>query len=244
VHIAIVGPGRLGRSLVPLLEGAGHAVTLVGRGARLPRTEVAWLTVPDRAIAEVARSLPAEPIALHASGATGLDVFAGRPRSGSLHPLMTFPGPEIAIPDLRGVPAAVAGDPAALEVATHLARSLGLTPFAVPGDRRLYHAAAVLAGNGATLLLAQACRALAAAGVPRDRCADLLLPLARRSLEGAAPDPARALTGPIARREHEVIDAQVRALRCAGLEDLAALHAQLAQLAEALLAERDPGSLE
>jgi predicted short-subunit dehydrogenase-like oxidoreductase (DUF2520 family) len=235
VRIAIVGPGRLGRTLAVLLARAGHDVALVGRAAPLPDVDAVWLTVPDLAIAEVASDLPPGPIALHASGATGLEVFGGRPRSGSLHPLMTFPGPDLAIPDLRGVPAAVAGDAEAIATATALAGSLEMSPFEVPGDRRLYHAAAVLAGNGATILLAHACRALETAGVPADRCVDVLLPLALRSIAGASPEPARALTGPIARGEHPVIEAHLRALREAGLDDAAELHAAIARAGEAAL---------
>lgn len=238
MDIAIVGLGRLGRSLIPPLERAGHRVVQIGRDTPIPTTAVVWLTVPDLAIAQVAAQVPAAAIVLHASGATGLDVFGDRPRAGSLHPLMTFPGPELSTPDLTGVPAAIAGDPPALEAARAIARSLGMDPFIVPGDRRLYHAAAVLAGNGATILLAEASRVLAAAGVDPDRCTALLRPLALRSLEAAGTDPARALTGPIARGEQAVIDEQVSALRAAGLDDLASLHAELARLAAALRPDR------
>jgi predicted short-subunit dehydrogenase-like oxidoreductase (DUF2520 family) len=239
MRVAIVGPGRLGRTLAALLPRAGVDAVLVGRGQELPACDVVWLTVPESALGAVAAGLPAEPVALHASGATDLAVFAGRPGSGSLHPLMTFPGPEVAIPDLAGVPAAIAGDPRALAAAVALGRALGLAVFEVPGDRRLYHAAAVLAGNGATALLALACDALEAAGVPRHRCADALIPLARASLANATPDPARALTGPVARGERAVLDGHLAALREAGLDDVAALHTAVSAACAAAL-RRDP----
>ena len=73
---------------------------------------------------------------------TPLSTRTHRP-AGSLHPLQSFPGPEVAGPPGRGVPAAVAGDPEAVSAATQIALDLGMRPFEVPGDRRLYHLAAV-----------------------------------------------------------------------------------------------------
>lgn len=231
MHIVILGPGRLGRSLGELLPATGHECTLVGRGGAIPTCDVIWITVPDLALSSVAVGLPPGPVALHASGATDLSVFGDREGVGSLHPLMTFPGPEHELPTLRGVPAAIAGDPRGLETARALAADLGLAPIEVQGDRRLYHAAAVLAGNGATVLLGEACRALQAAGVPAERCAALLAPLVRRSIDHAVPSPIQALTGPIARGEDSVIAAHVQALRDAGLPDVADLHDTLARTA-------------
>lgn len=231
MHIAILGAGRLGRSLRELLPLTGHECTLVGRGGSIPTCDVIWLTVPDLALSTVTANLPPAPVALHASGATDLSVFGDRAGVGSLHPLMTFPGPEHGLPNLSGVPAAIAGDPGGLEVARALAIDLGLDAFEVPGDRRLYHAAAVLAGNGATVLLGEACRALHAAGVPVERCAALLAPLVQRSIDHAVPSPIHALTGPIARGEDQVISAHVQALRESGLSDVAELHDMLARTA-------------
>ena len=233
MKVGILGRGRLGRSLEVLLTRAGHTVSMAGRG-ELPEGDVWLLTVPDDALAALCPTLPAAPILLHCSGATDLSVFAGRARSGSLHPLMTFPGPEVSLPDLRGVPAAVAGDEPAAQVATQLAADLGLDPVPVPGDRRLYHASAVLAGNFATVLLDLGAEVLAAAGVPRDRAAGVLLPLALESLRNAAPSPARALTGPVARGDHAVIAGHLDALDAHHLDNAARAYRVLLERALAL----------
>ncbi|TVQ90980.1 MAG: DUF2520 domain-containing protein [Deltaproteobacteria bacterium] len=238
MQITIVGPGRLGRTIAPLIRARGWSASLIGRGDPVPSCDVIWLTIPDLALAEVIPSMPRDPVLLHASGATGLEVFCGRPRSGSLHPLMTFPGPEVATPELQGVPAAIAGDPDAKGAARALASHLGLNPIDVPGDRRLYHAAAVIAGNGATILLSQACQLLSAAGVPADRAADTLIPLMLRSVRNATPDPIRALTGPMARGEQQVIEDHVTSMEAAGLHDIAKLHRALAEAAERALRHR------
>lgn len=216
--LVVVGPGRLGQSVAQILEARGHTVLLVGRHTAVPAAPLTWLTVPDRSIAEAAAAVPREGVLLHASGATGLDVLQPHPCAGSLHPLMSFPGPHALPPSDLAVPAAVAGAPDAVAAASSLARALGWTPFLVPGDRRLYHAAAVLAGNFATALLADAAEVLAAAGVPRAQAPALLAPLALASLRNAASQgPAQALTGPVARGDQDTVEAHRNALAAAGL---------------------------
>jgi len=213
LDLVIVGPGRLGRSMAAALQQQGHRVRLVGRGQAIPTAPLTWLTVPDSTLAEVAATVPPGGVLLHASGACEVEVLRPYRPAGSLHPLMTFPGPELATPQLEGLPAAVAGDPAARAAALCLGRALGFAVFEVPGDRRLYHASAVMAGNFATVLLGAAAELLAAAGVDPAQAPALLLPLARASLENAAAvGPARALTGPLARGDEAVVAAHRAAI--------------------------------
>ena len=87
-----------------------------------------------------------------------------------------------------------------------------MSPLEVPGDRALYHCAAVMAGNFATVLLAEAAAVLEAAGVARERAAASLAPLALTSLRNAATDPVAALTGPAARGDLATIEGHLRAL--------------------------------
>ena len=212
MHIALLGMGRLARSIAPLLEQAGHRVTPWRRGDPQPRAELCWITTGDQAVAQVAAWLEPGPVVLHASG--GLDHELLRPHrpAGSLHPLQTFPGPELGTPSLLDVPAAVAGDPRAIEAAEGLARDLGMRPFVVPGDRRLYHAACVVAGNFTNVLLAEAARLLGSAGVQEDPL-ELLLPLVRASIQNAqVHGPRAAITGPAARGDEATIQSQLEAL--------------------------------
>ena len=234
MNIGIIGPGRLGRSLDALLSASGHTVRVTGRFETPPTADIVLLTVPDRAIGEAARRVAPGPILLHCSGACDIDVLRPHAPAGSFHPLMTFPGPEIALPDLTDVPAAVAGDPVARDAAVEIAHALNMRPFEVSGDRRLYHAAAVMAGNYATVLLAEAARVLAATGVDPQQAPGLLLPLALQSLRNAGEEPAQALTGPVARGDDHVLDAHRMALLKAGLFDLEALYSTLTEHAISL----------
>jgi len=240
VRIALLGMGRLGRTLAPALERAGHEVLRWRRGDPFPTADIRWLTVRDDAVAGLAAALPPGGVVLHASGALGCEVLRPHYPAGSLHPLMTFPGPEVTSPPLAGLPAAVAGDPDARQAAQALCVSLGLVPFEVPGDRRLYHAACTIAGNLPTLLLVEAARLLAVAGVTEEEPLRLLLPLARAALENVdRVGAARALTGPLARGDDATLRAHVEAL--------AGHDAPLAQIYAALCARAardrvpDPG---
>jgi len=151
---------------------------------------------------------------------------------------MTFPGPEIAIPELDGIPLALSGDPEAISVGRDLALSLSMRPFHVPGDRRLYHAAAVIAGNFATVLLAEASTLLAQAGVPEAECRALLAPLAIESIRNAVAQPNRALTGPIARGDKDVLEAHRAAFRDHELDNMLSLYEELARHAIAICKDK------
>ena len=188
--IAVVGPGRLGHAISAALTAAGVAVEgPLGRGDQ-PTARVILLTVPDRAIAEVAAAMPDGRLVGHCSGA--------RPLGGcafSLHPLMTVPASGACF---EAVPAAVDGH----AVATELALLLGMRPFRVADrDRAAYHAAASMASNLLVILESAAERVAATAGVDRE----MLVPLVRATVDNWARDGRAALTGPIARGDTETI---------------------------------------
>lgn len=239
LRLAIIGPGRLGRSLAVLWSRQGHRVSLIGREQPIPETDARILTVPDSQIAPVAARLPPGPILLHCSGALPVEVLRPHRPAGSLHPLMTFPGPEVGLPELQGAFAALAGDREALQLADTLARQLGLQPFEVPGDRRLYHASAVIAGNLTTVLVGQAAQVLAAAGVPEATALAVLAPLAEASARNAVHGVASALTGPIPRGDDEVLQSHRQALIEHGFHDLCAVYDTLVRQARVHLGARE-----
>ena len=224
--LAIVGPGRLGRSAAKLLTRRGVQFALVGRGQPVPQARTTWLTVADRDIESAAAAVPAGGVLLHASGARSHEILRPHAVAGSLHPLMTFPGPELAGPvdpllqcpcclrvRTTAIPAAVAGDDPAIEAALELAASLGFDAVRVAGDRALYHAAAVTAGNFTTVLMVEAARMLAAAGVGEAEARALLGPLAISSVQNAIVHGAEALTGPAARGDASTVQQHLDALK-------------------------------
>ena len=210
--IVIVGPGRLGRSAAQILKQNGQKYVLVGRNQIIPQAPITWLTVPDRETEDASNAVPQGGVVLHASGARDRGPLHAHENSGSLHPLMTFPGPEFGLPIEPTIPAAVAGNSKAISAARTLADLLGFTPFEVSGNRALYHAAAVTSGNFASLLLIEAGKMLRAAGVTEAEAGPLLMPLAIASIRSAATHGRSALTGPIARGDEAVIQTHTEAL--------------------------------
>jgi predicted short-subunit dehydrogenase-like oxidoreductase (DUF2520 family) len=213
--------GRVGSAV-----GARLAERGIAAGGNDP--DLVLLCVPDRAIAEVAAGIEPGPWVAHVSGGTPLAALAPHARRFSLHPLQTFThdrGPE----QLDGAWAAVTGESdEALAVATALAGTLGLKPFALAdGGRALYHSAAVIASNYLVTLHRAAGELLADVGVPRDA----LDPLMRRVIENRFQ-----LTGPIERGDWETVERHRAAIAESSPELLEAYDAL------ARLTARDPMS--
>ena len=196
---AVVGAGRMGTVIAAGLRAGAP----LKRGEPIPADAgVVLLCVPDGQIAAAARTVPPGPVVGHCSGATGLEPLGDR-EAFSLHPLMSAPtgsGPEV----LGGAGCAVDGNtPNALQIATTLAHALHMRPAHVaPEDRVAYHAAAAMASNFLVALEAAAEQLARTANVTREQLAPLVLATAR---QWAEIGPQRALTGPIVRKDEEVV---------------------------------------
>jgi predicted short-subunit dehydrogenase-like oxidoreductase (DUF2520 family) len=201
-EITVIGAGRAGTTI---------AARLRERGVRLgEKGELRLLCVPDRAIAEVARSIPPGPWVAHVSGATPLAALDPHARRFSVHPLQTLSrdgGPQ----QLDGAFGGVTAEPGEARArGLWLAETLGLQPFILADDRRaLYHAGASIASNFLVTLEAAAERLATEAGGDRE----LLLPLVRATVENwAALGAEGALTGPVARGDEATVAAQRAAI--------------------------------
>jgi predicted short-subunit dehydrogenase-like oxidoreductase (DUF2520 family) len=197
--VMVIGArGRVGRAV---------SERLAERGVRLgaPSPDLVLLCVPDRAIAGVAASVELGPWVAHVSGATPLAALAPHTRRFGLHPLQTFTlrrGPE----QLDGAWGAVTAETdEAAAVATGLAMTLGLRPFALADERRAaYHAGAAIASNYLVTLRHAAGALLESAGAPPEA----LDPLMQRTIENGFE-----LTGPIQRGDWETVDRHLQAIR-------------------------------
>ena len=165
--------------------------------------DILFIATPDDVVAEVAaqvRPVPTTAV-VHLSGSLGLDVLAGHPRRGSLHPLVPLPTPAIGSERLRsGVTLTVAGDPVTRMVAEDLG---GNVVEVADADRTAYHAAAVIAANHLVALMGQVERVAATAGLPLDAFAGLMRAASEDAL---ALGPGAALTGPAARGDWETVE--------------------------------------
>jgi pantoate--beta-alanine ligase len=212
--VQVVGRGRVGAAIAARVAERGLEA---GAG----RPDVVLLCVPDRAIAEVARSIEPGPWVAHVSGATPLAALAPHERRFGVHPLQTFTtgrGPE----QLDGASAAVTAETdEALATGFELARTLGLEPFALDDSRRAaYHAGAAIASNYLVTLRRAAGSLLDAAGAPPEA----LDPLMLRTIENRFE-----LTGPIERGDWETVERHLDAIR-ADRPELERAYGALAEL--------------
>ena len=206
--VAIVGNGRVGRSVAAALRAACVDVRgPLGRGAAANDADVMLLAVPDAEIGAAARLIAPGRLVGHLSGATTLEPLAPH-EAFSIHPLMTVVDADVSF---TGVPGAIAGSsPRAVEAARALAHALGMAPFEVAdADRAAYHAAASIASNFLMTLEGFAEELAATAGVPREAFG----PLVRVTVENwQAHGAASALTGPIARGDDDTVARQREAV--------------------------------
>jgi predicted short-subunit dehydrogenase-like oxidoreductase (DUF2520 family) len=200
--VTVIGAGRAGSAIAARLRERGIAVRDHG--------ELRLLCVPDRAIAEVARSLEPGPWVAHVSGGTPLAALDPHVERFSVHPLQTLTlarGPE----QLDGAWGAVTAESQeARERALWLAATLGLHPFLLADDRRAsYHAGASIASNFLVTLHQAASQLFEDAAAPPEA----LVPLMTRTIENDFD-----LTGPISRGDWETVERHRTALRGSGFE--------------------------
>ena len=202
--VTVIGAGRAGTTIAARLRERGVAVCADG--------ELRLLCVPDRAIAEVAASIPVGPWVAHVSGATPLAALVPHERRFSVHPLQTLTR-EGGAAQLDGAWGGVTGETdEAYARGLWLAETLGLRPFRLADDRRvLYHAGAAVASNFLVTIYRVASELVEAAGAPPEA----LVPLMERTIENGFQ-----LTGPIARGDWETVERHREALRGTGHEHL------------------------
>jgi predicted short-subunit dehydrogenase-like oxidoreductase (DUF2520 family) len=259
--IGIAGGGRVGQALGRLLhennqpvvcvacrtpERSRAAATFIGPNvAAVTYAELSdrvgrvLVCVPDAALDMVADGLLLHSgVALHTCGALGpeaLRAMAARGVScGAIHPLQTIAEPAAGARALRSVAFAVSGEGPALawaEQIVHIAH--GRVLRIDESLRPLYHAAAVMASNYMTAVMAAAEEMMTAAGVSPSVARDALAPLASTSLENVfRMGPVAALTGPIERGDTATVAAHLHAIaglspavnglyRAAGMQALA-----------------------
>ncbi|MGH2991471.1 MAG: Rossmann-like and DUF2520 domain-containing protein [Solirubrobacterales bacterium] len=246
--LAVIGAGRVGRSIARAASEAGLTVSLSGRRDALAAAEeagIALLCVPDASIADacetIAVAVPPLRFVGHTSGATDLAALHPASRRGartfSIHPLQTVPDGGAA---LTGAACAVSGsDSEARRVAEGLATVLGMRPFPVAERHRpAYHAAASIASNYLIALEGMAVELMERTGTENAR--ELLAPLVLRTAANWAERGDDALTGPIARGDEDTVDRHLEAIAEVAPELLDAYEA-LAKRTRALAERgRDP----
>ena len=230
--------------------GAGQGHAAMSRQVLAAR--VILITTPDDAVTAVAEELArigAEElrgkVVLHTSGS--LDARALRALRehgaalGSVHPMQSFSG--VGTPPLEGKMFAMEGDAAAVRCARKMVRALGGTPVQIEGAKKpVYHAAGAMAAGHVLAVIEAATGLLTSIGMTRGMAARALLPLTRQVLENfEALGPRTAWTGPLSRRDYNVVSAHTAALQHMPAE-IGEAYAALNRLAARVLAQ-DSGAM-
>ena len=183
--------------------------------------ELAFITTPDDVIPEIANEVKWHKgqDAIHCSGAHSIDILEPARRLGanvgSFHPLQTFASVNEAIKNLPGSTFALEAEEPLLPRLKELAAILnGRWVELKPGDKVLYHAAAVFVSNYLVTLVKLALDLWQGFGVPPKEATESLLPLLKGTVNNieniGLPD---CLTGPIARGDLGTISKHLDALK-------------------------------
>jgi len=236
VRVAIVGLGRVGKSMALYLSRRGEeflggycsreestrrALEIIGGGRALSRKEIAraelvLISTPDSEVErEAGRIAEENPVLegktfLHLSGSLPMDVLEPlRTRGaevGVLHPLFPFFDLEFSLKNLEGSYAGVEGG----EFVKEIARRWGFSPFPLPSFRVLYHAGAVLSAGLLAGYISYPLKIAQELGIPPEaylRLASLVLKAVGEKGLSAA------VTGPWSRGDFATVERHLSAIR-------------------------------
>ena len=183
-------------------------------------TELVFITTPDDVITRVCREVQWRQgqSVVHCSGAHSVDILEPAKELGagvgSFHPLQTFADVDQAIENLPGSAFALEAEEPLLSVLKDLASLLnGNWVQLRPGDKVLYHLAAVLSCNYLVTLVKLALDLWQDCGVSSKEATRALLPLLGGTINNidriGLPD---CLTGPVARGDLGTIGRHLSAL--------------------------------
>jgi len=182
--------------------------------------QMVFITTPDDVIAQVCREVrwhKGQGV-LHCSGAHSVDILEPAKKLGanvgSFHPLQTFADADQAMANLPGSTFGLEAEEPLLSTLKELASLLdGNWVELKPGDKVLYHVAAVLACNYLVTLVKLALDLWKGFGVSSREATGCLLPLLRGTLNNIdSIGLPNCLTGPVARGDLGTIDRHLNAL--------------------------------
>lgn len=273
-RLAVIGPGRVGRTLARLFHVAGvfeigalvtrqdetarDAAAFIGAGEpgeSLAQADVILISVPDPVLETVIAGLGDERlksgvIVAHTSGALGPGLFEpladSNVRTACAHPVKAFSDPERSVATFAGTMTTLQGEATARSELAKAFQAIGGQTLDLPDgiDRTLYHAAIVFMANHLPALVQAGLETFALAGISRADGLAITGPILRDTLEAVLEK------GPAAALTGPVArgDAEMVARHLEKLADadadLATLYAALARATANLSAEKGEASAE
>ena len=241
--VGFIGVGKVGTALATTLFKGGYPVVAVANkdispsdkfidlvpGCHVFKTaqEVAntadhvFITTPDDSILKVASEITWRPEqnVVHCSGAASIDILEAAKKSGamvgSFHPCQAFASVDQAIKNLPGSTFAIEAQGPLLDILKEMASAIGCDWIMLkPGNKALYHAAAVFASNYFVTLLKVATDLFKNFDVPTTQSIKVLMPLIQGNIKNINTiGLPSCLTGPIARGDVSTIEKHIFALK-------------------------------
>jgi len=174
-------------------------------------------------------------IVFHCSGAQSSQLLSACQKQGaliaSIHPIKSFANPTLAAQSFAGTYCGTEGNAQAIERLSPLFSELGAKLLPIHAEHKtLYHAASVIACNYLVALQELSIQTFDKAGIERDQAMAILQPIVSGTIDNVFRlGTAAALTGPIARGDHEVVSNQLGAMQ-EWNPDYATLYRLLGQL--------------
>ncbi len=252
IQIGFIGAGTVGTALAVRLARRGYPVVAVSSRTRSSAerlagmvggcriydggqgvadvAELVFVTTPDDSIAPVVAQLKWHrgQSVVHCSGAASLDILEPARQMGAwvggFHPLQTFASIAHAIDNLPGSTFALEAEGTLFDTLKEMAFALdGSWVKLGPGDKVLYHAAAVIACNYFVTLVKLATDLWQFFGVSTAEATKALLPLLQGTVNNITNvGLPHCLTGPIARGDLGTIKKHLEALEARAPELLLA----------------------
>ena len=229
LNIGFIGAGTTGTALASRLDQQGFTINAVNSrtpasAERLANrvekckvyataqdvadnAQLVFITTPDDVISDIASKVQwhDKQYIVHCSGVHSVNIMESARRygaqTGCFHPLQTFADIEQAFNNLPGSTFALEATEPLLTILKEMAISLtGDWVILKPGDKALYHTAAVFACNYLVTLVKLATDLWNDFGIPQEQAIKALLPLLRGTLQNIQNiGLPNCLTGPIAR---------------------------------------------
>jgi predicted short-subunit dehydrogenase-like oxidoreductase (DUF2520 family) len=241
--IGFIGAGKVGTALAARLSSTGYPVVGVAdldKDAAHILADIApgcnvfknvqeladhidhiFITTPDDLIVRVASEITwhAGQHVVHCSGAASIDILKPAEDSGALvasfHPCQAFASVEKAIENLPGSTFAIEAQGALLDVLKDMASSINCNWILIsPGNKALYHAAAVFASNYVVTLIKTATDLFKNFNISTEQATEILMPLIQGNINNIKNmGIPSCLTGPIARGDISTINKHIASIR-------------------------------
>ena len=237
IRINIIGAGRVGQTLIELINPLSaysiqticssrfshDSLAVVKNIDELPAADLFFLTVPDHAMEQTAKTVcqhHRDTMLAHCSGSLPSSLLNPDKRDDiqvvSVHPPISIVDPKIAAAKFNGGVCTIEGDTPAVASVTALFESFGTEIQRIdPSQKPAYHSGNAIAANYLVTLADAACQQLKSAGLNSAFAKRIVEQLAQSVLDNLKSKEsfADALTGPIVRNDQQVVQDHLAATK-------------------------------